>query len=195
MLLLLWLHSNICTGPPSSMYSFDVADSTLTTPTNESWPSFYSFGIMENNQNICGSAPLKLEKSCCISSLDLELSASYSSGVMIDTPTTLSDPVDKFSARGDYCALQAKQSIDLWGYNAIYILANGHCINDTFRCANNGELSIYSSGKNCQGGVKVYLCLNRTIRYVNCFASSHSTTITIGGKLSRKFYQRKYKFS
>ncbi|KAJ3000422.1 Ubiquitin carboxyl-terminal hydrolase 16 [Globomyces sp. JEL0801] len=147
------------------MYSFDVADSTLTTPTNESWPSFYSFGIMENNQNICGSAPLTLEKSCCISSLDLELSASYSSGVMIDTPTTLSDPVDKFSARGDYCALQAKQSIDLWGYNAIFILANGNCINDTFRCANNGELSIYSSGKNCQGGVKGLSVSTHLVKY------------------------------
>ncbi|KAI8915948.1 hypothetical protein EDD86DRAFT_243910 [Gorgonomyces haynaldii] len=135
-----------CLGPPTVLYLFQT-DYTSFERGNETWPSFYTLQMQEYSIEICGNYVPQTFGICCYTSTDPSLAYPYLSGgpQVLETGNAL-DYLPKTAIGSTFCHLTADQT--LFGYQEIYLLANGECI-DQWQCHSNGTLFIYAS-ENCQ---------------------------------------------
>lgn len=93
--------------------------------------------------------------SCCVSSLDMSLTANVLSGIsteIINTSVDLLTYAPNTSNNAQYCSFTALTSSSLFGYKEYMYLADGSCINDYYQCSATG-LNIFGS-KGCVGVIE-----------------------------------------
>ncbi|KAI8892030.1 hypothetical protein BC833DRAFT_407832 [Globomyces pollinis-pini] len=176
-----WIDSPDCTSPPSVMYTFNLSNPNVEKkPVNETWPKFYEFAIKENPKGICGSAPVEFEDQCCISSLALSESNNFHSGSSASLPSdsSIDYPVKEYGDSGNYCVLNGPKG--LFGYNSIYLLNDGQCV-DNFKCASDSSLTVFSSS-NCQGAKETFQLTKTGIPIT--FKFSNTSTSFVGKMLA-----------
>lgn len=93
--------------------------------------------------------------SCCVSSLDMSLTANVLSGIsteIINTSVDLLTYAPNTANNAQYCSFTALTSSSLFGYKEYMYLADGSCINDYYQCSTTG-LNIFGN-KGCVGVIE-----------------------------------------
>ncbi|KAJ3348272.1 hypothetical protein HDU91_006595, partial [Kappamyces sp. JEL0680] len=159
-----YYNSYYCASVPDSLYIFTVANpNSKSHPVDESWPVIYSlqtngWGGVYPFKSSCGQAPAPLSSNgeCCCASMDGVGVNNYQSGISHWLAST-SDIHSQFPAAANgqtYCDLSAADSSSLYGYQRIFYLASGGCIDGNTTCTVSngvGTLTVYPDGAQCSG--------------------------------------------
>ncbi|KAJ2993373.1 hypothetical protein HDV02_002450 [Globomyces sp. JEL0801] len=150
-----WSVSEYCEGPPNSVYVFENLDISNYGPPSEkeTWTAFYEFVAYEYPMLYCGNSIIDMPKGCCFHNMDLSLSSSKSG-----SPTLMDDiEIDTYekafyaTANGNnYCSITPGDGGLFHGFIDVFLLANGNCVDDYYRCSSEGKLTIYEY-ENCNG--------------------------------------------
>ncbi|KAI8897476.1 hypothetical protein BC833DRAFT_658573 [Globomyces pollinis-pini] len=148
-----WSNSWNCHGPPDAVYSFNVNDESTTVPNDhETWSKLYTAFIQYSPLGTCGLGPQRMD-SCCIASTDLTITYGLKSGSpsVLETNKSTYDNYFYQSMKGNtYCQITPTNNSILRGFNDVFFLADGSCIDDYFQCTEDHEFIVYNNTK-CQG--------------------------------------------
>ncbi|KAJ3323393.1 hypothetical protein HDV06_001913 [Boothiomyces sp. JEL0866] len=145
-----WIYAKDCTGPPESIYVFNVYDLNENQPQpNETWPPFYNFTVSNGYAvGFCGNYPSYNPNNCCYQSLDISPTTG-SNGYLSGSPYLLS--AESFTlnslpqqANGySYCKLHASDNESLSGYLDLLYLAGEDCTDGYFKCSLTKDLYVF----------------------------------------------------
>ncbi|KAJ2998351.1 hypothetical protein HDV02_004566 [Globomyces sp. JEL0801] len=140
-----WLSSTSCSGPPSSIYSFQVADLSVSEkPENETWAPMYELSIKDYAYGLCGNLPIELIGYCCFNSLQQSQSGGYLSGISIaQIQPTVMYSLPSSAGGQQYCSITPQNGTTVFGYEDALIHASGTCT-DKMICYPNGKFEVYS---------------------------------------------------
>ncbi|KAI8906253.1 hypothetical protein EDD86DRAFT_248549 [Gorgonomyces haynaldii] len=134
-----WLESTDCQGPPSSIYY-----TSLNNP-------FVDFVQQEYSIGYCGNLWFPEDKRCCYQSLDMGLSNGVQSGSHFESDFNLKS-LPKDANGFQYCLVEGLPLFD--GYEKLYLLANGLCVDDKYSCS---QSTLYiHNGTGCSHTVARY---------------------------------------
>ncbi|KAI8902895.1 hypothetical protein BC833DRAFT_571969 [Globomyces pollinis-pini] len=147
---------------------------------NETWPTIYKKQIDEIGfYDYCGHSPWT-EDDCCYSYMD-NFNESNNSTFLSGRPRiqqTNTDPFVDFPVMANekmYCNVTSAISNKLTGYNYVMFLASGECIDDLFRCDQNGSFKVYSL-PGCKGTVNLHQTKNTKDGSSNFLKIENGTT-------------------
>ncbi|KAJ3275652.1 hypothetical protein HDV01_007655 [Terramyces sp. JEL0728] len=167
-----WTEQNSCSGPPNYMYQFDLrSPDAFTAPVGEQWPVGYIQQATERPISTgCLGITVKVPfvGACCAQFLgDIPSTAGTSSSITEYISDTPSSAVPESATGNTYCYLQGKTSASVFGFNAVWYLADGTCAKDSLICTPEGNVSIFPN-LNCQGNPQTYnLSVARSITVKN----------------------------
>jgi hypothetical protein len=133
-----------CEGPPASITSFNMKDTSAKAPINESWPDvfrqvtrlYYLIGSCTN-----GMVPHIGARKCCITNLETDVLWSVSYDTIGDSSISETIPATTNGIR--YCSVKSISTDKPW-YNVLHV-QTGQCA-EGFLCGPMGNLTMFNSG-------------------------------------------------
>jgi hypothetical protein len=135
-----------CEGPPASITSFNMKDTSAKAPINESWPdvfryvtrSYYPIGSCTD-----GMAPHIGARKCCITYLNPDFDMRFSFSYDAVGLSNFSELIPTLTNGERYCSVQAINTKLPW-YNVLYVRM-GTCT-EGFYCDTQGNVTVFNSG-------------------------------------------------
>ncbi|KAI8893364.1 hypothetical protein BC833DRAFT_299865 [Globomyces pollinis-pini] len=155
-----WSNSDSCFGPPTSIFKFNVSDTTLHSPPNgEVWPICLESFLVSQDLGVCGEFFNSTYTQCCVTSLDLTLTANYKSYSHVqlgDIGSDYKSSITKTANGGKYCHIEpTTTNLTPVLFNDMLFLADDTCRDGTYKCTSDGSFLIYKN-QDCSGPSESY---------------------------------------
>ncbi|KAJ3320676.1 hypothetical protein HDV06_005084 [Boothiomyces sp. JEL0866] len=165
--------SQLCSGPPNTIYIFDVSNPFAYDPTlNETWPSFFRFHFGDLSVGDTDNCYVPIAGAACTTSLLPAASFPYQSGSTLwyQGMDKIDAAVAKSANGNTYCQLSAANFNDtssLLGFKTIFFLADQfNCYDEHFICKDHGEITYYKEA-GCNSSEAVNLNTTFINQYTN----------------------------